>query len=97
MACPEAPISVQAAPFLLGGRPGGGERRLMKKQDDFHLDYHRIRVSMTGGTEFETYSNYGKEGDPVTLDIDPKKNPAWTGGDYSWSIAVDAPREKGMF
>ena len=35
----------------------------MKKQDDFHPDYHRIKVTMTDGTEFETYSTYGKEGD----------------------------------
>ncbi len=56
-------------------------RRLMKKQDDFHPDYHRIKVTMTDGTEFETYSTYGKEGDTLTLDIDPKTHPAWTGGD----------------
>ena len=53
----------------------------MKKLDDFHPDYHRIKVVMTDGTEFETYSTYGKEGDKLTLDIDPKTHPAWTGGD----------------
>jgi large subunit ribosomal protein L31 len=64
---------------------GMAERRplrwVMKKQDDFHPDYHRIKVTMTDGTEFETYSTYGKEGDTLTLDIDPKTHPAWTGGD----------------
>jgi len=59
----------------------GGPRWIMKKQDDFHPDYHRIKVTMTDGTEFETYSTYGKEGDTLTLDIDPKTHPAWTGGD----------------
>jgi large subunit ribosomal protein L31 len=53
----------------------------MKKLEDFHPDYHRIKVVMTDGTEFETYSTYGKEGDKLTLDIDPKTHPAWTGGD----------------
>jgi len=81
MACPEVPIPVQGGSILLEGRHGGGERRFMKKQDDFHPDYHRIKVTMTDGTEFETYSTYGKEGDTLTLDIDPKTHPAWTGGD----------------
>ena len=55
----------------------------MKKLDDFHPDYHRIKVVMTDGTEFETYSTYGKEGDTITLDIDPKTHPAWTGGNQT--------------
>jgi len=52
----------------------------MKKTEDFHPHYHRIKVVMTDGTEFETYSTYGKEGDTLALDIDPKTHPAWTGG-----------------
>jgi large subunit ribosomal protein L31 len=88
-ACPGAPIPVQGSTlFCRYGRRGGPVRRrlnpvrrLMKKQDDFHPDYHRIKVTMTDGTEFETYSTYGKEGDTLTLDIDPKTHPAWTGGD----------------
>ena len=60
--------------------PNPSETR-MKKLDDFHPDYHRVKVVMTDGTEFETYSTYGKEGDTITLDIDPKTHPAWTGGD----------------
>src|SRR6187397_2550989 len=50
--------------------------RPMKKLEDFHPDYHMIKVVMTDGTEFETYSTYGKEGDKLTLDIDPKTHPA---------------------
>jgi large subunit ribosomal protein L31 len=53
----------------------------MKKLDDFHPDYHMIKVVMTDGTEFDTYSTYGKPGDKLTLDIDPTTHPAWTGGD----------------
>ena len=38
----------------------------MKK--DIHPDYHEITVVMTDGTEFETFSTYGSEGDTLTLD-----------------------------
>lgn len=49
----------------------------MKK--DIHPDYHEITVVMTDGTEYKTRSTYGKEGDVLRLDIDPKTHPAWTG------------------
>lgn len=52
----------------------------MKTIEDFHPDYHLVKVVMTDGTEFTTYSTYGKEGDSITLDIDPRTHPAWTGG-----------------
>jgi large subunit ribosomal protein L31 len=45
-----------------------------------HPDYHMIKVQMTDGTVFETRSTWGKEGDTLTLEIDPKVHPAWTGG-----------------
>ena len=47
---------------------------------DIHPDYHTIKVVMTDGTEFKTRSTWGKEGDTLQLDIDPKSHPAWTGG-----------------
>jgi large subunit ribosomal protein L31 len=47
---------------------------------DTHPDYHLINVVMTDGTKYQTYSTYGKEGDTLQLDIDPKTHPAWTGG-----------------
>ena len=50
----------------------------MKK--DIHPNYHKITVVMTDGTKFETRSTYGKAGDTLKLDIDPKTHPAWTGG-----------------
>jgi large subunit ribosomal protein L31 len=50
----------------------------MKK--GIHPNYHRIKVVMTDGTEFFTYSTYGSEGDTLKLDIDSKTHPAWTGG-----------------
>ena len=45
-----------------------------------HPDYHTIKIVMTDGTTFNTRSTMGKEGDTLTLDIDPKSHPAWTGG-----------------
>lgn len=50
----------------------------MKK--DIHPDYHEITVVMTDGTEFTTRSTWGEAGARMTLDIDPKSHPAWTGG-----------------
>jgi large subunit ribosomal protein L31 len=44
-----------------------------------HPKYHEISVIMTDGTEFKTRSTYGKPGDSLRLDIDPKTHPAWTG------------------
>ncbi|MEX2201637.1 MAG: 50S ribosomal protein L31 [Dongiaceae bacterium] len=49
----------------------------MKK--DIHPDYHEINVVMTDGSTFTTRSTYGKPGDTLRLDIDPKSHPAWTG------------------
>ena len=48
-----------------------------------HPDYHHITVVMTDGTEYQTRSTYGKEGDSLQLDIDPKTHPAWTGGNQN--------------
>ncbi|MBM3505083.1 MAG: 50S ribosomal protein L31 [Alphaproteobacteria bacterium] len=50
----------------------------MKKE--IHPDYHEINVVMTDGTTFKTRSTWGKAGDTMTLDIDAKSHPAWTGG-----------------
>ncbi len=50
----------------------------MKKEG--HPDYHFVNVVMTDGTTYQTRSTYGSEGDTITLDIDPKTHPAWTGG-----------------
>lgn len=49
-------------------------------KSEIHPEYHFIKVVMTDGTEFTTRSSWGKEGDTLNLDIDPKTHPAWTGG-----------------
>ncbi|UIJ70868.1 50S ribosomal protein L31 [Aurantimonas sp. HBX-1] len=50
----------------------------MKK--DIHPNYHNITIVMTNGTEYETRSTWGSQGDKMNLDIDPTSHPAWTGG-----------------
>src|SRR6187401_2106920 len=47
---------------------------------DIHPDYHTVTVKMTDGTEFTTRTTWGKKGDTLHLDIDPKSHPVWTGG-----------------
>ncbi|MBL3568582.1 50S ribosomal protein L31 [Rhodovulum sp. BSW8] len=47
---------------------------------DIHPDYHAIDVKLTDGTVVQMKSTYGKEGDTLSLDIDPSVHPAWTGG-----------------
>ena len=49
-------------------------------KSDIHPNYHEIKVVMTDGTEFTTRTTWGAAGDTMTLDIDPKSHPAWTGG-----------------
>ena len=46
---------------------------------DIHPNYHEINVVMTDGSSFQTRSTWGKPGDTLRLDIDPKSHPAWTG------------------
>jgi large subunit ribosomal protein L31 len=56
----------------------GAEELPMKAE--IHPNYHTITVVMTDGTEYLTRSTWGKEGDKLHLDIDPKSHPAWVGG-----------------
>ena len=51
-----------------------------RKSADFHPDYHEIEVTMTDGETFKTRSTWGKKGDNLRLEVDPKTHPAWTGG-----------------
>jgi large subunit ribosomal protein L31 len=48
-------------------------------KEKIHPDYHEINVVMTDGSSFKTRSTYGKPGETLRLDIDPKTHPAWTG------------------
>ncbi len=48
-------------------------------KEKIHPEYHEINVVMTDGSTYKTRSTYGKPGDTLRLDIDPKSHPAWTG------------------
>ncbi len=55
-------------------------RKTCTMKSGIHPDYHVITVKMTDGSEYQTRSTYGKEGDTLALDIDPSSHPAWVGG-----------------
>jgi large subunit ribosomal protein L31 len=67
-------------PDGLSQRAALPQSRNLTMKKDIHPDYHTIKVVMTDGTEYVTRSTWGKEGDTLNLDIDPKTHPAWTGG-----------------
>ena len=52
-------------------RPTGTALKIAMKPDT-HPDYHLVKVVMTDGTEFTTRTTWGKSGDTLHLDIDPK-------------------------
>ena len=47
---------------------------------NIHPDYHKIIIQMSDGFKYESRSTWGKEGDTLMLDVDPKTHPAWVGG-----------------
>ena len=69
-------------------------------KEKIHPDYHEINVVMTDGSAFKTRSTWGKPGDTMRLDIDPKSHPAWTGVhrlvDSGGQLAKFNKRFKGM-
>src|SRR5579883_31655 len=68
------------APIPTVSQPAAGRAGASAMKADTHPDYHTVKVIMTDGTEFTTRTTWGKEGDTLHLDIDPKSHPAWTGG-----------------
>jgi large subunit ribosomal protein L31 len=60
--------------------PATSKEATIMAKAGIHPEYHTIKVQMTDGSVFETRSTWGKEGDTLALDIDPKSHPAWTGG-----------------
>jgi large subunit ribosomal protein L31 len=73
------PAGYRAAQFHPISPEHAGRLRIVMKSDT-HPDYHVVKVVMTDGTEFTTRTTWGKEGDTLHLDVDPKSHPAWTGG-----------------
>jgi large subunit ribosomal protein L31 len=74
----EPPNSAKTAGRAL--RPADANTRNTAMKRETHPDYHNIKVVMTDGTEFTTRTTWGKPGDTLHLEIDPKSHPAWTGG-----------------
>ena len=42
-----------------------------------HPSQHVVNVIMTNGSKFDITTTWGKEGDSLRLDLDPKNHPAW--------------------
>src|SRR6266498_615592 len=76
---PEA-WAIEPRPFHRPARPKACAPHERTMKPDTHPDYHTVKIIMTDGTEFTTRTTWGKEGDTMHLDIDPKSHPAWTGG-----------------
>jgi large subunit ribosomal protein L31 len=76
-ACGIEPRLLINQPELFAGQAARDDRAM---KPDTHPDYHTVKVVMTDGTEFTTRTTWGKPGDTLRLDIDPKSHPAWTGG-----------------
>lgn len=62
-----------------------------------HPDYHDINVIMTDGEKYVTKSTWGKPGDTMTLEVDPKSHNAWTGGERKLMQSGQLSRFKDRF
>src|SRR6185295_6085329 len=47
-------------------------RRSFAMKEKIHPDYHEINIVATDGSKYTTRSTWGKAGDTMTLEIDPK-------------------------
>ncbi|MCE2687463.1 MAG: 50S ribosomal protein L31 [Rickettsiales bacterium] len=54
-----------------------------------HPKQHLVNVKMTDGSQFQIMTSWGKEGDTLTLDMDPKNHPAWQTNGQSFINAND--------
>jgi len=72
--------AIEPPNFVQNTAPNGAAKALVTMKPDTHPDYHLVKVIMTDGTAFTTRSTWGKSGDTLHLDVDPKSHPAWTGG-----------------
>jgi large subunit ribosomal protein L31 len=82
---PRTPVAIARLRLSAAGGSGMSAANQAKPagntmKPDTHPDYHTVKVIMTDGTEFTTRTTWGKPGDTLHLDIDPKSHPAWTGG-----------------
>ena len=45
--------------------------------ENSHPQQHLVNIEMTDGSKFQIYTSWGKEGDALKLDVDPRNHPAW--------------------
>lgn len=45
--------------------------------EGFNPKQHEVNVVMTDGSKFKIMTSWGKEGQVLTLDVDPKNHPVW--------------------
>ena len=46
-------------------------------QKNIHPEQHNVTIKLTNGEAMKIKTNWGKEGDNLTLDTDPFKHVAW--------------------
>lgn len=46
-------------------------------QFSIHPKQHEVTIQMTDGTKFNVKTTWGKEGEVLKLDVDPRNHPAW--------------------
>ena len=51
-----------------------------------HPKYNMITVVMTDGEEYQMRTTWGKEGETMRLDVDPKSHPAWRGNEATIQV-----------
>ena len=51
-----------------------------------HPEYHMIKVVMTDGTEYETRSTWGSEGQPPSTSLGTRRSMMRAGFEGRWSL-----------
>lgn len=64
---------------------------------EIHPDYHEITVVQTDGSEYKIGTTWGKPGDIMRLDVDPKTHPAWQGGTQRITEKAQLKKFEGRF
>lgn len=59
-----------------------------------HPKQHVVNITMTDGTKFEILTSWGKEGETLKLDVDPKNHPAWQDSAHNFVNANDERMSK---
>lgn len=67
------------------------EKKVKNEAKELTLKQHLVTVVMTDKkTKFQILTSWGKEGDVLNLDIDPKNHPAWQDKSQTFVNVSDA-------